>query len=140
MCVSNRRRKDAGITLLEVLVVLAIIAMVTTVAAPRILDNFGRAKAQTATVQMANIKGALQIFYLDVGRFPTEAEGLQALIAAPSGIQSWSGPYIDAEAILDPWGRGYLYRSPGQEDAFDLFTLGRDGQPGGTREDGDTYL
>jgi len=140
MIPQRKRRRDAGVTLLEVLVVLGIIAMVTTVVAPRVLDNFGRAKGQTATVQMAQVKGALQIFYLDVGRFPTEAEGLQALTSAPAGVQNWAGPYIDAEALQDPWGRGYLYRLPGEQDPFDLFTYGRDGQPGGTKEDADKYL
>lgn len=139
-CLTPKRDPERGVTLLEVLVVLAIVAMVATVAAPRVLDSFGRAKTQTATVQMANIKAALQIYYLDNGIFPSETQGLQALIDAPDGTRNWMGPYMDPPALLDPWGRQYLYRFPGQNGEFDVFTFGRDGQPGGYREDRDTYL
>lgn len=138
--VLKQRNREAGVTLLEVLVVLAIIAMVSTVVAPRVLDNFGRAKGQAAIVQMVNIEAALQIYYLDVGIFPSESEGLQALVEAPGGARNWAGPYIDGTALDDPWGRPYLYRFPGDEREFDVFTFGRDGQPGGTREDSDRYL
>lgn len=131
----------AGISLLEIMVTLAIIALVVGLAGPRLIENFGRAKSQAADIQMTNIKGALQLFYIDVGRYPTEAEGLEALLAAPSGAVEWSGPYLEKdEDISDPWGRAYLYRFPGQGKAFDLYTLGRDGHPGGTSEDKDIYL
>lgn len=122
------------------MVVLAIMALIIGLAAPRLLDTFGRAKSRAAVLQMENIRGALQLYYIDVGRFPSEAEGLSALIAAPSGVDRWLGPYVNEESDLtDPWGRVFLYRSPGQEREFDIFTLGRDGQSGGTREDSDIY-
>lgn len=134
------RDKEAGVTLLEILVVLAIIAMIATLTAPRLLDSFGRAKSQAAQVQLANVKGALQLYYLDVGRFPSEAENLSSLVNAPAGVNEWAGPYIDPEGILDPWGRAFIYRQPGTEKDFDLLSRGRDGQPGGTKEDKDISL
>ena len=139
--VSHKRKSNAGITLLEIMVVLAIIALVVGLAAPRIMENFGRAKSQAAEIQMNGVKGALQLFYIDVGRYPSEAESLEALLRQPSGAPGWKGPYLDkSKDIQDPWGRLFLYRSPGKEAPFDLYTYGRDGHPGGTREDNDIYL
>lgn len=137
----KRRKKTAGISLLEIMVVLAIIALVVGLAAPRVMQSFGRAKSQAAEIEMNGIKGALQLYYIDVGRYPSEAEGLRALLDNPSNTNGWQGPYLEnLEEIEDPWGRLYLYRSPGQDGAFDLYTLGRDGHPGGTSEDRDIYL
>lgn len=132
------RNAQAGLTLLEVMVVLAIIALVVGLSAPRLMSSFGRAKAQAASVQMANLKGALQLYYIDLGRYPTETEGLKALISPPVGAANWLGPYVDSEeALTDPWGRTFLYQYPSAEGDFALITLGRDGQPGGSREDSD---
>lgn len=137
----SRRNTRKGVSLLEIMIVLAIIALVVGLAAPRVIESFGRAKSQAASVQMNGIKGALQLFYVDVGRYPTEAEGLNALLQQPSGAANWKGPYIDAATdITDPWGRVYLYRSPGRERAFDLYSYGRDGHLGGTNEDSDITL
>ena len=139
--VLRKRKKNTGISLLEIMVVLAIMALVVGLAAPRIMENFGRAKSQAAEVQMNGIKGALQLFYIDVGRYPSEAENLDALLRQPSGAANWKGPYLDkTKDLQDPWGRIFLYRSPGKEAPFDLYTFGRDGHPGGTREDSDIYL
>ena len=136
-----KRKPNAGISLLEIMVVLAIIALVVGLAAPRVMENFGRAKSTVAETQMNNVKGALQLFYIDVGRYPSEAEGLEALLRQPSGTTDWKGPYLDkGEDIEDPWGRVFLYRNPGKEGPFDLSTYGRDGHPGGTREDSDIVL
>ena len=120
--------------------VLAIIGLIATVAAPRLIETFGRAKSQTARIQLENVKAALQIFYLDTGRYPTEAEGLGALVDKPGVIENWQGPYLDIGNIVDPWGRQILYRYPGKVSEFELFTLGRDGQPGGSKEDSDINL
>jgi len=136
-----KRNRKSGLTLLEVMVVLAIIALIAGLAAPRLMDSFGRAKARSAAIQMENIKGAVQLFYLDVNRYPSEAEGLSALLAAPNGVEGWIGPYLDAEYDLaDPWERPYLYRSPAGEKPFEITTYGRDGRAGGTREDSDISL
>jgi general secretion pathway protein G len=134
----SKRKSNAGISLLEVMVALAIIALVAGLVAPRVMDNFGRAKSTVAETQMHNVKGALQLFYIDVGRYPSEAEGLEALLTQPAGTANWEGPYLDQRGdIQDPWGRVFLYQSPGKEGAFDLSSYGRDGHPGGTREDRD---
>ena len=136
-----RRRKTAGISLLEIMVVLAIIALVIGLAAPRLMGNFGRAKSMVAEAKMENVKGALQLYYIDLGRYPSEAEGVQALLQAPSGAADWRGPYVDSmEDLQDPWGRILLYRSPGTDRPFDLLTNGRDGHPGGEGEDADISL
>ena len=137
----KKSRRNAGVSLLEVLIVLAIIGMIMGLVAPRVLDYFGRAKSQAAAIQMSNIKGSLQLMYIDIGRYPSEAEGLNLLISAPDQLQGWNGPYMDnEEGIKDPWGRRFVFRAPGLNKEFDLFTLGRDGQSGGTKEDADIFL
>lgn len=138
---ANARNQEAGISLLEIMIALAIIALVAGLAAPRVMQNFGRAKTQAAEIKLTNIKGALQLYYIDVGRYPSEAEGLRALLDQPAGTQNWRGPYVENEENLkDPWGRMYFYRFPGSDRPFDLFSYGRDGHSGGTREDSDISL
>lgn len=137
----RKRNPKAGVTLLEMMVVLAIIALIVGLAAPRLMDSFGRAKSRTAAIQMENLRGAVQLFYLDVGRYPSEAEGLQALVTSPKGADGWIGPYLDGQQDLnDPWGRIYLYRSPAGDKPFEITTYGRDGRAGGTSEDSDISL
>ncbi len=139
----GRRRKtewarQSGVTILEVLVVLAIIGLIAAVAGPRLIGYLGRAKSETAELQIAQIRSALQLFYIDMGRYPTEAEGLAVLMAGPAGETAWSGPYLEAEAALsDPWGRGYLYSAGADGAAPAVTSLGRDGQRGGSGEDAD---
>lgn len=136
-----KRSKISGISLLEVMIALAIIALIVGLTAPRLMTSFGRAKSQAAEIQMTNIQGALRLFYVDVGRYPSEAEGLMALMSAPASANNWRGPYLDTtEDVNDPWDRMFIYRQPGTEAPFELETLGRDGQPGGTREDSDIKL
>ena len=138
---TKKRNPKAGLTLLEVMVVLAIIALIAGLAAPRLMDSFGRAKARSATIQMENLRSAVQLFYLDAGRYPSEAEGLAALTTAPQGVQNWRGPYLDGPQDLnDPWNRPYIYRSPAGDKAFELTTYGADGRAGGTSEDSDISL
>lgn len=137
----NRRNPQSGVTLLEVMIVLAVIALIVGFGAPRLMESFGRAKSQAAEVSMANLKGAVQLFYIDTGRYPTESEGLGALQAAPAGVTGWKGPYLDGDAdMTDPWGRPFAYTAPGADGPFGLSTLGRDGQPGGSGEDSDISL
>jgi general secretion pathway protein G len=135
------RNPQSGVTLLEVMIVLAVIALIVGFGAPRLMESFGRAKSQAAEVSMANLKGAVQLFYIDTGRYPTESEGLSALLAIPEGVTGWKGPYLDGQADLtDPWGRPFIYASPADAAPFSLSTLGRDGQPGGQGEDSDISL
>lgn len=135
------RNPRSGVTLLEIMIVLAVIALIVGFGAPRLMESFGRAKTQAAEVSMANLKGAVQLFYIDTGRYPTEAEGLAALLAMPASVTGWKGPYLDGQADLtDPWGRPFLYAAPGASAPFSLSTLGRDGTPGGQGEDSDISL
>lgn len=136
--VASRDSADAGFTLLELLVVLGILVLIMTVAAPQVLGYLGQARTQTAQIQVKNIATALELFYLQNGGYPSEQVGLSALVKAPANFQNWRGPYIkSAEGLLDPWGRPYRYRVPGRQGAFDVYTLGRDNKEGGTGEDRD---
>lgn len=132
------RSSELGMTLLELLVVMAILALIVGITAPRVIGYLGKAKSETAHLQMQQLLSALNLYRLEVGSFPTEQQGLQALIVQPAGIEKWSGPYIDrAEGINDPWGETFIYRQPGEHGEVDLMTLGADKQPGGEGEDRD---
>ncbi len=133
-----RWTSKSGVTILEVLVVLAIIAMIAAVVGPRVVGYLGRAKTETAALQIDQIENALQLFYIDMGRYPAESEGLAALMSAPSGSSDWAGPYLSSdEALSDPWGRDYLYEEAGDGVDPSVFSLGRDGTRGGSGEDAD---
>ena len=130
--------RKSGVTILEILIVLTIIAMIAAVAGPRLIGYLGRAKTQTAELQIDQLKTAVQLFYIDTGRYPTTAEGLSVLMTAPAGMADWSGPYLsDAAALQDPWGRDYLYAEPSETEGVVVRSLGRDGNSGGTGEDRD---
>lgn len=137
----SRRNRTAGVTLLEVMIVIAIFALIVGLAAPRLMGSFARAKGQAAEMQLTNLKSALRLYYIDVGRYPSEAEGLAALLSAPGEVAGWRGPYVeDEKGLKDPWARPYIYRYPGRNGPFDLLTYGRDGVAGGTSEDSDISL
>ena len=133
-----RMPRDAGFTLLEMLVVLAIMGLLAAIIAPQVLKYLGSSRSQTAKVQIQNVDAALQLFRLDVGRFPTQEEGLGALVAAPSTAPGWNGPYLQkAAALNDPWAAPYIYRVPGKHGDIDVLTLGSDKAEGGTGEAAD---
>jgi len=135
---SDKRRRQRGFTLIELLVVLAILALLAGVAAPQVIRYLGGAKTDTARLDVKNIATALDLYRLEVGRYPSNEEGLRALIAAPAGVRGWNGPYLRSESMLvDPWGRPYRYTHPGQHGDFDLYSLGADDRPGGSGEDQD---
>jgi len=118
--------------------VLAILGLIAAIAVPQTIGYLGRAKTKTAGIQIQNLEAALDLYRLDVGRYPSESEGLDSLLNAPGDTNNWAGPYLKKEAsLLDPWDRPYHYRFPGQNGEFDLFTLGADGQEGGEGEDRD---
>ncbi|MEM7426930.1 MAG: type II secretion system major pseudopilin GspG [Pseudomonadota bacterium] len=132
------RRSQAGFSLLELLVVIGILALLATLVGPRLIGYFSKAKSQTAQIQISNIGSAVELYFLDIGRYPPQEPGLAALVSQPSGVSKWSGPYLKKkDGLTDPWGRPYLYRFPGENGEFDIYTLGRDGQQGGEGEDGD---
>lgn len=132
----NSWTNRTGATILEVLVVLSIIAMIAAVAGPRLIGYLGRAKSETADLQIKQLGDAVQLYYIDVGRYPNNVEGLSILVNAPPGEASWAGPYMSSvSALIDPWGREYLYEEPEAGDRFDIISLGRDGRKGGEGED-----
>jgi general secretion pathway protein G len=132
------RAGERGYSLLELLVVLAILGLIIAIAAPRVIGYFDSSKAKAAEIQIANIAAALDLYYLANGAYPTEQQGLKALVERPEGVQSWDGPYLNrADGIVDPWDRPFIYRQPGQHGKFDVLTFGADGKEGGEDEDRD---
>jgi general secretion pathway protein G len=131
------QRKPQGFTLLELLVVIVIIGLLAGYVAPRYFSQVGRSEIQVARAQIESLEKALDQYRLDMRRYPSAEEGLQALTAKPADAQAWSGPYLKKAVPLDPWGRPYVYRTPGQKGEFELISYGRDGKPGGTGEDAD---
>jgi general secretion pathway protein G len=130
--------REGGFTLIELLVVLAILGMLVALVTPQVLKYLGRAKTDATRIQIENISGALDLFRLDVGRYPTQVEGLQALVEGPAGLSVWNGPYIKQKGVpADAWGHPFNYKAPGDHGEFDLYSLGADGAPGGTGENQD---
>ena len=137
---SERRRagRQAGFTLVELLVVMVILVLLASLVAPRVVGYLGSARTKAAKVQIESLAQALELYKVDNQRYPTTSEGLKALIQAPAGVASWAGPYLNKKDVpSDPWGRPYVYRSPGEHGAFDISSLGADNQPGGTGENED---
>ena len=131
------QRRAAGFTLLELLVVVAIIGLLVGYVAPRYFSQVGKSEVQVARAQLDALEKALDHYRLDTRRYPSAEQGLAALVTRPANEPSWSGPYLKRAVPNDPWGRPYVYRSPGQRGEFDLLSLGRDGKAGGTGEDAD---
>ena len=132
------RAGAGGFTLLELLVVILIIGLLTGIVAPRFLSQIGRSETTTAKAQIANFDKALESFRIDMGRYPTESEGLKALVTSPGGDPRWRGPYMKDDIPNDPWGTPYAYRYPSTHGKdFDIVSLGRDRAVGGTGDDAD---
>ena len=134
-----RQTKVGGFTLLELLVVLAILTMLAGLVGPKVLNTLGGAKTKTAAVQIADIEKSLEMFKLDVGRYPTTAEGLDALVNKPGNVTGWNGPYLKGGVPMDPWGKPYTYTSPATNGGIDIASFGADGQPGGEGENADIH-
>jgi general secretion pathway protein G len=128
----SRRVSQAGVTLIEMLVVVTIIALFAALVAPRMLRKTDTARVTAARAQINAFMTALGAYKLDTGVFPTTEQGLQALRVAPPGVNQWQGPYLPQEIPVDPWGRPYLYKYPSEHgDEADIICYGADGQPGG---------
>lgn len=130
-------RKTTGFTLLELLVVIVIIGLLAGYVAPRYFSQVGKSEVQVARAQIESLEKALDQYRLDMRRYPSAEEGLAALVSRPPDSAAWTGPYLKKAVPSDPWGRPYVYRSPGQKGDFDVISYGRDGKPGGTGEDAD---
>jgi general secretion pathway protein G len=129
--------RESGFTLLELLVVVAIIGLLVGYVAPRYFSQVGKSEVQVARAQIDAIEKALDQYRLDTRRYPSVEQGLAALVDKPANEPNWSGPYLKRAVPNDPWGRPYVYRTPGQKAEFDVISYGRDGKAGGTGEDAD---
>lgn len=123
-------RGKKGFTLIELLVVMIILGLLAALVGPRLFKKVEKSKQQAAKAQIELFGAALDAFRLDVGRYPTTEEGLNALVENP-GIEKWDGPYLKKKVPPDPWGHPYVYKCPGEHNEYDLYSLGADGQPGG---------
>ena len=129
----SERSGEHGYTLVEILVVITIIGLLMALVGPRVLNYLGESKVKTARIQIQSFASALDLFYLDAGRYPSSAEGLSVLVQRPGGAAAWNGPYLKGGIVpSDPWGRPYVYRSPGERHPYDIVSYGADGQEGGT--------
>src|ERR1043166_3769150 len=138
---SKRMKSNQGFTLIELLVVMVIIGLLAALVGPRFIRQEEKAKVKAAKAQIELLSTALDTFRLDVGRYPSSQEGLEALRTQPGGLERWDGPYLKKEVPNDPWGKPYVYKSPGDHGPFDITSLGADGIPGGqdNNQDGNSW-
>jgi general secretion pathway protein G len=126
--------RELGFTLLELLVVIVIIGLLAGYVAPQYFGQVGKSEITTAKAQIDALEKALDQYRLDTGRYPSAETGLNALVQRPPNEPKWNGPYLKKAVPLDPWGKPYIYKNPGERGDFDLISYGKDGQPGGAGE------
>ena len=130
-------RAARGFTLLKLVIVLVILGTIMAFVGPKIFQQMGKANSATAKIMIQDVAGKLELFRLEVGRYPTAQEGLQALVKQPPGVDKWAGPYLKETDLKDPWGNDFKYNQPGNGKPYDLISLGADNQPGGEGENRD---
>jgi general secretion pathway protein G len=136
--VSTQRVRHAGFTLLELLVVIVIIGLLAAYVGPKYFSQLGKSEVTVAKAQIEAFEKSLDTFRLDVGRYPTTEEGMNALMTAPPAVAGkWNGPYLKKGVPADPWGNPYLYRAPGAKSEYEIVSNGKDGQPGGSGDNAD---
>ena len=135
---ANHKRRESGFTLIELLVVLVILGLLAGLVGPNVMKYVGSSKIEVTRAQLEDLSAGLDLFKLDVGRYPNSDEGLQVLVEGNDTIPGWNGPYLRKKRVpLDPWNNDYVYAIPGQGNDYDLISLGADGEPEGTGEDAD---
>jgi general secretion pathway protein G len=132
----TRRHRSRGFTLIELLVVLVILGLLAGIVGPNVFNQLGGAKGKTAAVQIKDLQQAADLYRLDIGRYPTNGEGLDALVSNPD-VSGWNGPYLRGSLPEDPWGNPYRYEAPGRYAEVDIFSYGADNAPGGDGENAD---
>jgi general secretion pathway protein G len=138
---ADTRHGEQGFTLVEMLVVITIIGLIMGLIGPRVLNYLSESKVKAAKIQMQSFSSALDLFNLDAGRYPSTAEGLAALVRRTPGVAAWNGPYLRGGKVPDdPWNNPYIYRAPGEHGAYDIMSLGSDGQEGGSGAAADISL
>lgn len=137
--IAPKFKANSGFTLLELLVVMVIIGLLAGYVGPKYFAQVGKSEIKVARAQIVAIEKSLDQYRLDTGHYPTTEQGLAALSAAPTDETKWDGPYMKKVVPPDPWGNPYLYKIPGEHGEFDLYSLGKDGQPGGDGEAADIY-
>jgi len=133
-----QKKNQTGFSLIELLVVLVILGLLAGIVGPQVLKHVGRAKSDSAVLQIQDLSAALDLYYLEVGEYPSAEQGLEALIKQPEDVTNWNGPYLKKKRVpTDPWKRPFHYVYPGKQGVYDLYTLGRDNEKGGDKEDRD---
>lgn len=126
-----------GFSLIELLIVMTILGLLAALVGPKLFRHVDTSKQKDAKAQISLFETAVDLYRLDMGRFPTTEQGLKALRENPDGSEKWNGPYLPKEIPLDPWGNSYVYRSPGEHGDYDILSYGADNQPGGEGNDMD---
>ncbi|QTA84705.1 type II secretion system major pseudopilin GspG [Desulfonema magnum] len=127
--------KQSGFTLIELLIVMVILGLLAALVGPKFFKHEGKSRQKAAKAQISLLEASVDTYRLEIGKYPTTEQGLQALRVKPDGLEKWDGPYLPKDVPPDPWGNAYIYRCPGEHGDYDILSLGADGNPGGEGDD-----